>query len=340
MKALVIRRIGPPETLCIEKWPDPMPQAQQILIRVKAAGVNFADCMARMGLYNDAPPRPFVPGYEASGIVEKVGRAVLHLKEGDRVFGLTRFSGCAEYAAVDAFQMQKIPDGISFDQAAAIPVNYFTAYAALCEMARVRPGDHVLIHSAAGGVGIAAMQISKHFGANIYATAGSDSKLNFLKSIGADVAVNYRRDDYEKVIKANFFSHKGLDITLNAMGGDSLKKDLRLLGPSGRVIAYGISNMAASNSRDWIGFLRGIITTPIIHPFSLMNENRGIFGLNMLHYFQGPEHYKKISDGLMSLMEAKVINPVVDSTYPLEQAAKAHERIHSRQNMGKVLLIP
>ncbi|MEK7287543.1 MAG: medium chain dehydrogenase/reductase family protein [Elusimicrobiota bacterium] len=339
MKALVIRRTGPPETLCVEDWPKPALKPGQILIKVKAAGVNFADCLARMGLYSAAPKRPFIPGYEAAGIIEEVGREVSNFKPGDRVFGATRFGGCAEFAAVDSAQALAIPESLSFEQAAAIPVNYLTAYAALYEQARVRKGDLILIHSAAGGVGIAAMQLCQATGATVVAMASSDVKLERLRAMGAEHTINTNQTNYPDTARKLANYGDGFDVILNAAGGPTIRQDLRLLAPGGRLILYGISSLAPLDRRRWLDLIKGFISTPWLHPLWLINNNKGVFGLNMAHYFKNNGVYKKIMEDIAAMVQKGEIKPVLDSNYPLDKAPQAHARLHSRQNVGKVVLV-
>lgn len=334
MQALVIENIGAPEVLRIKEWPDPELKPGQVLVRVKAAGINFADCQARKGIYRDAPKRPFVPGYEIAGIIEKAANNVTQRRVGETVFGFSRFGGCAQYVAVDEAQVFPLPDGFNFEEAAAIPVNYATAYVALHIMARVRRDDRVLIHGAAGGVGIAALQLAKAAGAEIMATAGSQRKIEWLKHQGTTLAVNYRETDYAEALK----NEKGISIILNAAGGETLKKDLKLLGPGGCVVSYGTASWSQGPTRNWFKLIGSIVKTPLLHPLWLVVHSKGFYGLSMLHYFRNTAVAGKIVNQLFDIMMEHKLKPVIDSVHPLKKAAEAHRRLEERQNIGKVIL--
>src|SRR4051794_7424727 len=198
MRAVVITKHGPPDVLKVEERPSPgRPQGDEVLVDVKAAGVNFADTMARVGLYPDAPKAPMVVGYEVAGTVAAVGPAAEGVKEGDRVMGGTRFGGYAAQVKVRAAELVPLPDDLSFEQGAAIPVNYATAWAGLVRYGGLQSGERVLIHAAAGGVGIAATHLAKRYGAEVYGTA-SAAKHEAIRAQGVDVALDYRQRGWEK----------------------------------------------------------------------------------------------------------------------------------------------
>ena len=227
------------EVLQVQERPDPPVGSGEIRIAVKAAGINFADTMARLGLYPDAPKPPCVMGYEVAGTVESVGEGVTEFSVGDRVAAGTRFGGQAELVTVPEAQALPLPERLSFEQGAAFPVNYGTAYAALVLMGSLREGDRVLIHAAAGGVGIAATQIARNAGAEIFGTA-SPSKHDAIRAQGVEHPIDYRNQDFEAETM-RLTGGEGVDLIIDALGPTSFRKDYRLLRPGGRLVMYGLS---------------------------------------------------------------------------------------------------
>src|SRR6476619_5703362 len=285
MRAVVTTRHGPPEVLEVQERPDPAVGAGEVRIAVKASGINFADTLARIGLYPDAPKPPCVVGYEVAGEVESVGEGVGSHKVGDRVAALTRFNGQAELVTVPEAQALPLPKKLSFEQGAAFPVNYGTAYAALVIMGGLREGDRVLIHAAAGGVGISATQIAQGIGAEIFGTA-SPSKHDAMREQGVDHPIDYRTQDFEQEVR-RITGGEGLDVIMDALGPTSFRKDYRLLRQGGRLIMYGASELqTGSGKRNLPSALRSLVqmpgaTMPWWKSLGLMNENKGVFGLNM-----------------------------------------------------------
>ncbi len=336
MKAIVISKSGPPEALKFTEVPEPEVRAKDVLIRVKAAGINFADLFARQGLYPDAPKPPFTPGLEVSGTIEKVGVEVRELEEGRRVMAMLRSGGYAEKARVAASQAVPIPDSMDFQQAAALPINYLTAYHMLVYMGNVRRGERVLIHAAAGGVGIAAIQLCKNAGAEIYGTA-SASKFDFLRSQGVQHLVDYRTQDFEEEVR-RLTGGEGVDIVLDAVGGESFQKSYNLLRPGGRLMVFGFSAAMTGLERSYLKAAPRFLRIPKFDPLQMMRENRAVLGVHIgrLKPETLPEEYA----ALLRLFAEGHIRPHIDKTFPLEQAPGAHLYLHERKNLGKVLLIP
>src|SRR4051794_1264423 len=239
MRAVVLTGQGGPEVLQVREMPDPPVGPGEVRIAVRAAGINFADTMARVGLYPDAPKTPCVLGYEVAGEVESVGDGVSGHRVGDRVLAGTRFGGQAELVTVPEGQALPLPKRLSFEQGAAFPVNYGTAYAALIVMGSLREGDRVLIHAAAGGVGIAATQIARNVGAEIFGTA-SPSKHDAIRAQGVKHPIDYRNQDFEAETM-RITGGEGVDLIIDALGPTSFRKDYRLLRPGGRMVMYGLS---------------------------------------------------------------------------------------------------
>src|SRR3954470_6926437 len=227
MRAVVLTDQGPPEVLQVQERPDPPVGTGEVRIAVKAAGINFADTMARIGMYPDAPKTPCVLGYEVAGEVESVGEGAGGFEVGDRVIGATRFNGQAELVTVPAQQAMPLPDGVSYEEGAAFPVNYGTAYAALVIMGGLKAGERVLIHAAAGGVGIAATQIARRIGAEIFGTA-SGSKHDAIREQGVDHPIDYRNEDFADAAM-RVTGGVGLDLILDAVGPTSFRRDYRIL---------------------------------------------------------------------------------------------------------------
>ena len=288
MRAVVLTGHGGTEVLATEELPDPEAGPGQVRIAVRAAGINFADTLARVGLYPDAPKPPCVLGYEVAGEVEAVGAGVDGFKPGDRVMAGTRFGGQCSMVAADADQVLPLPDRLSFEQGAAFPVNYATAYAALVIMGGLRSGDRVLIHAAAGGVGISATQIAKWVGAEIFGTA-SASKHDAIRAQGVEHAIDYRNQDFEAEVR-RITGDDGLDVVIDALGPTSFRKDYRLLRAGGRLVMYGLSEASTETGRSIPRALSALArmptaTMPWWKSLSLMNENKGVFGLNMLAWW-------------------------------------------------------
>jgi NADPH:quinone reductase-like Zn-dependent oxidoreductase len=334
---------GGPEVLKVEERPDPEVGSGQVRIGVRAAGINFADTLARVGLYPDAPKTPCVLGYEVAGVVESAGEEVTEFAPGDRVMAGTRFGGQASMVCADAAQVLPLPDRLSFEQGAAFPVNYATAYAALVVMGGLRRDDRVLIHAAAGGVGISATQIAKGVGAEIFGTA-SGSKHDAIRAQGVRHAIDYRNADFEAEVE-RITGGEGLDLIIDALGPTSFRKDYRLLRPGGSLVMYGLSEASTEKGRSIPRALSALArmptaTMPWWKSLSLMNENKGVFGLNMLGWWDIEGTINRAVDPLLGDLESGALEPVVAEAFPFERAGEAHTFIAERRNIGKVVLVP
>lgn len=343
MKAVVLTGAGGYDVLRVQERPDPPVGPGEMRIAVRAAGINFADTLARVGLYPDAPPTPCVLGYEVAGEVESVGEGVDEHRVGDRVFAGTRFGGQAELVTVPATQAWSLPDRFSFEQGAAFPVNYGTAYAALIVMGGLREGNRVLIHAAAGGVGISATQIARNAGAEVFGTA-SAAKHEAIRAQGVDHAIDYRSLDFEREVM-RLTGDEGVDIVIDALGPTSFRKDYRLLRPGGRLVMYGISENSKQGRRDIPATLKSLAamptaTMPWWKSLLMMNENKGIFGLNMLKWWDSEGNFDRVVDPLLADLESGRLDPVVAEAFPFERAGDAHRFIAERRNVGKVVLFP
>ena len=343
MRAVVLTGTGGPEVLEVQERPDPPVGPGQVRIAVRAAGINFADTMARVGLYPDAPKAPCVLGYEVAGEIETLGEGVGDLQVGQRVMAGTRFGGQAELVTVAADQVLPLPEKLSFEQGAAFPVNYGTAYAALILMGGLRQGDRVLIHAAAGGVGIAATQLARNVDAEIFGTA-SAAKHDAIRAQGVTHAIDYRNDDFEAEVM-RITAGEGVDLIIDALGPASFRKDYRLLRSGGRMVMFGLSEASKSGSRSVPAALRSLLAMPLAtmpwwKSLSMMNENKGVFGLNMLSWWDREGNLDRLTAPLLAGLEAGTIEPVVAEAFPFDKAGEAHEFIAQRRNVGKVMLFP
>jgi NADPH:quinone reductase-like Zn-dependent oxidoreductase len=342
VRAVVITRHGAPEVLRVEERPDPPVGAGEVRVAVKAAGINFADLMARAGVYPDAPPPPCVVGYEVAGEVESVGEGVDSHSVGDRVIAGTRFGGYAELVSVPAAQVIPLPKKLSFEQGAAFVVNYTTAYAALVVMGGLKADERLLIHAAAGGVGIAATQLAKGTGAEILGTA-SPSKHDVIRAQGVDHAIDYRNQDFAAEAM-RITGGTGLDLIIDAIGPSSFRKDYGILRSGGRLVMYGASEIQTGEKRDVAAALRGLARMPLAtlpwwRSLQVMNENKGVFGLNMLKWWDD-EGLDRVLEPLAAGLEGGEYEPVVSEAFDFDHAGDAHRFIAERRNVGKVVLTP
>jgi synaptic vesicle membrane protein VAT-1 len=343
MRAVVLTGHGGPEVLQVQERPDPPVGPGEVRIAVKAAGINFADTMARVGLYPDAPNPPCVLGYEFGGEVESVGEGVDSHKPGDRVMGGTRFNGQAELIVVPANQAIPLPKDWTFEQAAAVPVNYGTAYAALVTMGGLREGDRVLIHAAAGGVGIAAIQIAKSVGAEIFGTA-SAAKHDAIREQGVSHPIDYHTQDFAAEVR-RITGGEGLDVIIDATGPTSFRKDYRLLREGGRMVMFGITEASTGTGRSVPKLLSSLArmplaTTPWWKSLQSMNENKMVGGLNMLSWWDREGSIDRVLEPLQAMIDAGAFDPVVAEAFPFDRAGDAHRFIAERRNIGKVVLTP
>src|SRR5512142_2313757 len=255
MRSVWITRPGGPEVLEVRDTADPMPGPGEVRVRVRAAGLNFADVMARMGLYPDAPKPPCVVGYEVAGEVDLLGPGVAGPVPGSRVLALTRFGGQAEWVCVPATSAIPLPEGMSDEAAAALPVNYLTAYHALFRVAAIRPGERVLVHMAAGGVGVAALQLCRTVEGVVTFGTASASKHQAIREEGCAHPIDYRTLDWAAEVR-RITGGGGVDVVLDPLGGADTGKAYALLRPAGRLVMFGIANVASGERRNWLRFLR------------------------------------------------------------------------------------
>jgi NADPH:quinone reductase-like Zn-dependent oxidoreductase len=338
MRQVVTTANGGVEVLKVQEAPDPTPAKGEVVVQVKAAGLNFADILARQGLYPDGPKKPCVMGYEVAGVIEAVGEAVDPQLAGKSVVAMTRFRGQAEKVAIAANQLFVKPESLSFELAAAIPVNYLTAYALLVVMGSLHPGESVLIHNAGGGVGLAAIDIAQKIGATTYGTA-SPGKHEFLRERGLDHTIDYRNQDWLPILK-ELTDGRGVDLVVDPIGGSHWKKSYAALRHTGRLGMFGVSTASANGLKGKLKMIKAAVQMPRFHPIGLLNKNRGVFGLNLGHMWHEPEKVAMWMKVILEGVNEGWVRPHVDKTFPFAQAGEAHSYMEARKNVGKVVLVP
>lgn len=317
MKAVVVKEFGAPEVMKLEEVSDLQPEANQILVRVHAAGVNPVDTYIRQGIYAQKPALPYTPGKDAAGTVEKVGANVSKFKTGDRVLTTGSLTGTyAEYCLCAENQLIKLPENISFEQGAGVFVPYATAYRALFQKAEARQGETVLIHGASGGVGTAAIQWAKNAGLKIAGTASSEDGKKLVKQQGADYVFDHSKENYLDEIKE---ATGGVDIILEMLANENLNKDFEILKMFGRICVIG--------NRGTIEF----------NPRLTMGKDATVRGMSL---FNAPEEAMlEIYEAIYKGLSEDFLNPVVGKAFPLEQAVKAHHEVIEEKAYGKIVLI-
>ncbi|MFH8253244.1 medium chain dehydrogenase/reductase family protein [Microbacterium sp. B2969] len=327
---------GGPEKLQLREGPDPQPAPGEARIRVRASGINFADILARQGLYPDAPKPPVVVGYEVSGSVDAIGSGVDPALLGTDVIGLTRFGGYADVISIPLGQLFPKPSGLSHEEAAALPVAYLTAWQLLVVMGSLKPEETVLIHNAGGGVGLAAIDIARHIGATVYGTA-SGAKHPFLHERGVHELIDYRVADWTKEVD-RLTGGKGVALVTDPLGGAHWKKSYRALRSGGRLGMFGVSTATSSKLVGPLRLGRVAAGMPFFHPVALMNANKAVFGVNLGHMWGEAEMTARWMRTLLAGVEAGWVRPHVDRGFPLAEVAAAHSYIEERRNIGKVVL--
>ena len=324
MKAIVVEEFGEPEVLRHADVERPEPGAGEVLIEVRSAGINYADTMRRRNQYLVRQELPFVPGSEVAGIVAEVGEGVENVSTGDRVVSLIGTGGYAEYAVAQAGAIIPLPDGLDFDEAAAIPLQGLTAYHILTTSGAMKEGESVLVHAAAGGVGTLAVQMAKLMGAGkVIATASSRTKLDLAESLGADVLIDYTEEDWpEKVREAT--DGNGADIILEMVGGDFLEKNFKCLNVFGRMVVYG----AASGERG------------TVVPVDMMNKCHAVVGFWLIQIMNRPDLFVPSLQEMLGWISSGDLKLIIGGSYPLEDAAESHRALEGRETTGKIILNP
>lgn len=337
MKAVVLSQKGNAEkALKIQEVLTPSPKKGEVRINVEAFGLNYADVMARLGLYDAAPKMPCVVGYEVVGLIDEVGADVNRSFVGKRVVAFTRFGGYAEYAITGADAFAEIGE-MDAGEACAIAVQYATAYYMACDAVHLHKGDKVMIHAGAGGVGTALIQLCKMLGCEIYANAGSDEKLSYMKEQGADHVINYRKEAYDEVIKKTA-GDKSLMATFNPIAGSTFKKDMKLLAAGGKLLLFGGSERSG---KKWgaLSSLNFVRKMGVIIPIGLVMSSKAVIGVNMLNIGDDQPHIlKRCMDEVVKLVKESKLKPTVGARFNVNEIAKAHSLLESRNSIGKIVV--
>ena len=324
MKAIRVEEFGDPSVLQFTEVQRPEPGEGEVLIGVKSAGVNYADTMRRQNQYVVRQELPFTPGSEVAGVVAALGPGVERVSEGDRVVTLLGTDGYAEYAVAPARNLIPIPDGMGFDEAAAIPLQGMTAYHVIKTSGQLQEGESLLVHAAAGGVGYLAVQMAKLLGAGtVIATASTQEKLDLARELGADVLINYTQEDWPQKVK-EATDGKGADVIMEMVGGDFPEKNLSCLNAFGRMVVFG----AASGDRG------------SLVPAALMKKNHVVAGFYLPQIMRRPELFGPSMQELLGWIASGKVKLNIGGRYGLSDARKAHEDLQGRKTTGKLVLNP
>lgn len=343
MQKIVIHGPGSYDKLLLEEHPTPKPAPGEVLVRTSAIGVNYADCVVRMGLYSSAKKYvgwPITPGFEFAGRVEALGEGVSDLNLGDEVFGVTRFNAYATHVVAPRRQIYRRPAFLSAEQAAAFPSVYLTAYYPLCEMLRVRAGQAILVHSAAGGVGSALVQIGKILGCKVVGVVGRSHKTETVRALGADHVIDKSTEDLWAT--AERFAPEGYDIVLDANGVETLEQSYEHLAAGGKLVVYGFHTMLprVGGRPNYLKLALSYLKTPKFNPLELTTRNKSVLAFNLSFLFHRAEVLHEAMDVMLGWMGEGKLKPPQVSTFKLHEVAKAHAALESGETVGKLVLIP
>lgn len=340
MKRILIKTPGGHEALTWVEEKDPQPGPGEVRVRVRASGVNYADCMVRMGHYKAAQDLyPMTPGFEFSGVVDAVGEGVFEFSVGKKVLGITRFGGYTDTIVVESWQLWPLPEGWSFEDAAGFPAVHFTAYYGLHRAAKIETGETVLVHSAAGGAGSAFLQLAKIKDCRVIAVVGTPDKAGHCTDLGADaVIVRSKEDLWESVDK---LAPKGLDAVFDANGVTTLRPGFSRLKLGGRLVVYGFAEIMPRNNQNPSLFRLALnyLRVPKFSPLTMTATNRAVMGFNVIFMFHEKSLARKGMDELLGWAKAGLIKKVPVTTFPLQHAAEAHRALESGTTKGKLVLI-
>lgn len=338
MKAIVLVKEGDSkEAFEMQERETPTPKPHEVLVKVSHFGLNYADVMSRLGRYNDRPPMPIVLGYEAVGTIESCGDQVDNVKVGERVLAFTKFGAYAEYAVADARGVIKLNENTTSEEATALATQYGTAWVSSMFMIRLTKGDRVLIHAAAGGVGTALVQIAKWKGCEVFGTAGSEKKMEYLRSLGVDHPINYREVNFEEEI-LKILGKKRLDVVFDPVGSKTFRRSFNLLGSGGRIVSFGASDWSSTKG-SFMDKLRLLFGFGFLHPIFLLMKSKAVIGVNMLRLGENrPEYVEACMNEVFEHYEKGILKPTIDSVYSANDIAEAHDRLGGRGSIGKVVV--
>jgi NADPH:quinone reductase-like Zn-dependent oxidoreductase len=343
MRKIVIHRPGSYDRLVLEEHPVPLPGPDQVLVEVQAIGVNYADVVVRMGLYSSARKYvgwPITPGFELAGVVLAVGNAVEGFEVGQEVFGVTRFGGYATRLAVPARQLFGRPAQLSVEQAAAFPTVFLSAHHALARLARPRAGESLLVHSAAGGVGGALVQLGRAAGCRVVGVVGAGHKVAVARELGADHVIDKSRADLWR--EARRLCPEGFDAVFDANGAETLRGSYGCLRPTGRLVVYGFHSMLPRQGGrpSWLKLAWDFLRTPRFSPLEMTQSNRSVMAFNLSYLFDRIDLLREAMAELLDQLEAGRLQPPRTTTYPLAAVAEAHRALESGRTTGKLVLVP
>jgi len=338
MKAAIVVKYGGPEVLEIREAPIPKPGPNQILVRVRAIGLNFADIFARFGVYPGTPKAPFIPGLEFAGEVVESGSEAHKFKGHERVMGYSRHGSHAEYVTVSESLSAAIPLSMTFQEGAAFLASYLTAYHGIVRLANILKGEKLLVHAAAGGVGLATTQLARHLGVEIFATAGTDEKCHLASKQGAHHTINYATEDFEERVR-ELTQGYGVDVVMDSVGGDVYRKSWQLLAQMGRYILFGVSSVTGKGALSRLKAAGVYSFMKPIFPPNLMSANKGILGFNLGTLVGKEGYFKSAINELLQLYELGALKPVIGKIFPFEQIVEAHRFLQTRQSVGKVVVL-
>jgi NADPH:quinone reductase-like Zn-dependent oxidoreductase len=342
-RKVVIHRPGGYERLTLEEFPEPRPAAGEVVVATEAIGVNYADCVVRMGLYSSAKKYvgwPITPGFEFAGTVHAVGEGVKDLAPGARVFGVTRFGGYATHVVVPRHQVFALPTRFDVFQAAGFPTVYMTAYFGLLELAHPRAGATVLVHSAAGGVGSALLQLGRIAGCRMVGVVGSTHKVEAARAMGAEVVIDKSSEDLWRA--AERACPEGYDVVLDANGVSTLRQSYRHLAPTGRLVIYGFHSMLPRQGGrpSWLKLALDWLRTPRFDPLGMTGDNKSVLAFNLSYLFEKRELLEEGMARMLDWVEQGRIAPLPVRRFPLAQVAEAHQALESGTTVGKLVLVP
>jgi NADPH2:quinone reductase len=334
MRAYEFRKAGKPGVLKMKEFPEPIPEENEVKVKIECIGINYAEILSRKGQYRWRPKAPYIPGMEAYGEIVEVGKKVSDRKVGEKVIVGQQYGCYAEYTCVTQHLCFPAISDFTPEENAAFLVNFMTAWIALKKMCRVEAGERVLIHAAAGGVGTAAVQIAKVLGCFVYGTASKQEKLELIEKLGADKAINYRTEDFYEVV----IEHVGkVDCVLEVVGGEVFKKSMELLHPFGRIAVIGFASI---NFKIWnpITWYRTWKDAPKANVMSMLKKSQGVFASHIGYLIDYSEVTSTLSQELKSFVVQNKIKPIVGKVYEFDQIAEAHQFMEMRDSVGKIIV--
>ena len=336
MKAYVLKRHGKPAVLQMTEVSEPEPKTGEVKVAVRAIGINYAEVMSRKGIYGWAPRRPYILGMEACGVIESVGEGVSQKRVGEKVMVGAQHGAYAEKMVADERQAIALPRGFSFEEGAALMVNFLTAWVALFECARLSAKESLFISAAAGGVGSAAVMLAKKNKSRVYGAAGGPEKIKYLKNLGVDLAIDYRKDDFTRPVIAAT-GGRGVDVVLETVGGDVFRQSLDLMAPFAKIVVVGYASLKLQkwNPLTWYGAWKN---APKVNVSNFMKKTHGFYATHIGYLLKDKETLEPVKEKMLQYIKKHKIKPVVGKVFSFEEIPAAHEYMESRKSMGKIVI--